>query len=46
MGLVLLIPFSRKFPFTFDSINWPSSVRTVYQLPVFFMTSPLNRKLN
>ena len=39
-GLVLRMPFSRKLPFTLQSNSWPSSVRTVYQLPVFLTTSP------
>ena len=45
-GLVERIPFRRKLPFTLQSIILPSSARTVYQLPVFLMTSPFNCQLN
>ena len=37
-GLVLRMPLIRKLPLTLQSSSWPSSVRTVYQLPVFLMT--------
>ena len=40
MGLVLRIPFKRKFPLILHSMVRPSSVLTRYQLPVFFITSP------
>ena len=45
-GLVERMPFRRKLPFTLQSIILPSSARTVYQLPVFLMTSPFNCRLN
>ena len=39
-GFVLRMPFNRKLPFILLSTMLPSSVFTVYQLPVFFITSP------
>ena len=39
-GLVLRMPLSLKLPFILQSMVGPSSVFTVYQLPVFLMTSP------
>ena len=39
-GLVERIPFKRKLPLILLSIVLPSSVFTVYQLPVFFITKP------
>ena len=39
-GFVLLIPLRRKVPFTLQSNSWPSSVLTVYQLPVFLTMRP------
>ena len=39
-GLVERMPLRRKLPLILQSISWPSSVRTVYQLPVFLTTKP------
>ena len=39
MGLVLRIPFKRKLPFILHLISFPSSVFTIYQLPVFYYES-------
>ena len=39
-GLVLRIPFNLKLPLILQRIESPFSVRTIYQLPVFFVTRP------
>ncbi len=38
--IVERIPFNRKLPFILLSTILPSSVFTLYQLPVFLITSP------
>ena len=42
-GFVERMPLRRKVPLILQSTNWPSSVRTVYQLPVFLMTKPFTQ---